>query len=299
MKFTFLGTAAMVPTKDRNHPSFLLEHEGRGILFDVGEGTQRQLRIAGISPARIRIVCLTHWHGDHALGLMGLLQTIGSAQNTEEVTIIGPPGTAEKLDLLERVYPANFPYAIRVVESWEDSTRFPGFVISTLPVEHPVPNVAFRLAEDDARLIRTDLLAQKGIPDGPWLGKLQRGEDADYEGALLDVDTYTRLRRGRKIAYVTDTALVSNAIEIARDADLFVCESTFASEHSDKSLDYDHMTSEMAAQIAQRAEAHRLILTHISQRYSDTAKLLDEAKAIFPNVEVAFDFMKGEVGKRR
>lgn len=299
MKFTFLGTAAMVPTKDRNHPSFLLEHEGRAILFDVGEGTQRQLRIAGISPAKIRIVCLTHWHGDHALGLMGLLQTIGSSQNTEEVTLIGPPETAKKLDLLERVYPAKFPYPIRVVESWQDSTRFPGFSIETLPVEHPVPNIAFRLVEDDARLIRTDLLKERSIPDGPWLGKLQRGEDAEYEDTLLDVETYTRSRRGRKVAYVTDTALVSNAIEIARDADLLVCESTFASEHSEKSIDYDHMTSEMAAQIAQRAGAHRLILTHISQRYAETTKLLEEAKAIFPNVEVAFDFMKGEVKKRR
>lgn len=298
MRLTFLGTAAMVPTKERSHPALLLEHEGSGILFDAGEGVQRQLRIAGISPAKINIICLSHWHGDHALGLMGLLQTMGASQVKHEVTIIGPPGTAEKLDLLERVFPANFGYSIRIVESWEDTTRFSGFSIRTLPVEHPVPNIAFQLIEDDQRIMHTKLLEEHGIPDGPWLGKLQRGQDAEWEGRLLDVETYTKLRRGRKFSYITDTTLVSNAIEIARDADLLVCESTFASEHTDKSVDYDHMTSEMAAQIAQRADVHKLLLTHISQRYTEVSTLREEARAIFPESDVAFDFMSGDIPKR-
>jgi ribonuclease Z len=298
MKYTFLGTAAMVPTKERNHPSLLLEHEGVGVLFDVGEGTQRQLRIAGIPPTRIHIICLSHWHGDHALGMMGLLQTMAAAKTTHEVTLIGPVGSAEKLDLLERVYPANFTYSLRIIEASEDLIGFSGFSIRTLPVDHPVANIAFQFIEDDARLIRTDLLKEKGIPDGPWLGKLQRGEDAEWGEHLLDVETYTKLRRGRKVSYVTDTTLVTNAIEIARDADLLICESTFASEHTDKSVDYDHMTSEMAAQIAQRADVQRLLLTHVSQRYSEVSTLRDEARAIFPESDVAFDFMSGTVPKR-
>ncbi|MFT4308607.1 MAG: ribonuclease Z [Candidatus Woesearchaeota archaeon] len=298
MRYTFLGTAAMVPTKERNHPSLLLEREGVGVLFDVGEGTQRQLRIAGIPPTRIHIICLSHWHGDHALGLMGLLQTMAASNTTHEVTLIGPVGSAEKLDMLERVYPANFTYSLRIVEASEDLIGFSGFSIRTLPVDHPVANIAFQFIEDDRRLIRTDLLEQKGIPDGPWLGKLQRGEDAEWGEHLLDVESYTKLRRGRKVSYVTDTLLVSNAIEIARDADLLVCESTFASEHTDKSVDYDHMTSEMAAQIAQRADVRRLLLTHISQRYGDVSVLRDEARAIFPESDVAFDFMTGEIPKR-
>ena len=298
MKYTFLGTAAMVPTKERNHPSLLLEHEGVGILFDVGEGTQRQLRIAGIPPTRIHIICLSHWHGDHALGLMGLLQTMAASNTTHEVTLIGPVGSSEKLDLLERVYPARFSFSLRVVEASEDSVRFSGFSIRTLPLDHPVPNIGFQVVEDDTRLIRTDLLEEKGIPDGPWLGKLQRGQDAEWGDVLLDVDSYTKLRRGRRVSYVTDSGLVSNAIEIARDADLLVCESTFASEHTDKSVDYDHMTSEMAAQIAQRADVRRLLLTHVSQRYSDVSVLRDEARAIFPESDVAFDFMSGDIRKR-
>ena len=292
MELTFLGTSAMVPTKDRNHASVYLEHEGVGILFDCGEGTQRQLRIAGISPAKIRIICITHWHGDHALGLVGLLQTMGASHNEHEVTLIGPAGTSERIASLMEIYPAALPYTLNVIDAEQGSHRFSGFRIASQPLMHVIPNLGFAFVEDDSRVLEHERIKREKIRDGPWLGRLQKGQDAEYDGRTLPLEDYTRLRKGRKVSYVTDTSYCKEAVELARNSDVLICESTFTSEHDEKSLAYDHMTAQQAAQLAVAAGVSRLVLTHFSQRYTRVDAFLEEAQAVFPDTRAAYDFMK-------
>jgi len=289
---TFLGTSAMLPTKDRNHPSVYLEYKGRGILFDCGEGTQRQMRISGISPAKIHVICLSHWHGDHSFGLMGLLQTMSVSNVNHQVTVIGPKDTVKNIEKLHEIFYSDLNYELNIIETSNDSIRFDGFLIESIMLEHNVPTLGFAFVQDDARKMKKKKLKEENIEDGPWLGLLQQGKEAKYKDNVLSPDEYTDVVKGMKVSYVSDTLYCDNAVRIAKDADLVISESTLMQKHEEKSLQYTHLTAEKAAMIASNANAKELIITHFSQRYSNTEEIVDEARAVFPNTRAAFDFMK-------
>jgi ribonuclease Z len=298
VEVTILGTSSMVPTKDRNVQAFYLEFEGEGMLFDCGEGTQRQMNIAGISRGKVRRIFITHWHGDHVAGIIGLIQTIGNSNYTDTLHIYGPPGTKEhmfhmmnatifenKVDIdVHEVHP-RFGEEFLVVDSEK-------YKVTCIPLDHSVPSLGYAWYEKERT--RVDMAACKrlGLTEGPLIGKLSRGQPVTLEGKAIKPEDVTYRTAGKKIAIFGDTQPVPELIQLARDADLVICEATYNSDLEDKAAEFKHMTGAQAAMVAQRAEARKLILTHFSQRYLSVEQTLDEARAVFPNTEAAFDLMK-------
>jgi ribonuclease Z len=309
LQITFLGTSSGVPTRSRNVSSIALRLPQRAEtwLFDCGEGTQHQILRSDIKISQITRIFVTHMHGDHTYGLMGLLASCGLAGNPSRIDVYGPPKLDEYLKACGRYSQTHFSYPIKV------HTVQPGlvfeddeFTVSCEELTHRVPAYGYRVAEKD-RPGRFDVerATALGIPSGPLFGKLKRGEAVTLpdgrriNGAELCGETQV----GRKFVYCTDTIFCENAIALAQDADLLVHEATFA--HQDAELAYQrlHSTSTMAAQVALGARVKHLMMTHFSPRYAPgnaivLDDLLQEARAIFPHTSMAYDFLVHEIPKR-
>ena len=303
MQILFLGTGAMVPTRERNVSGVLLEYEGEYILFDCGEGTQRQMNLAGYNRVKARKILITHWHGDHVSGLIGLIQTLGHIPDPGSIQLIGPKGTEERLyHLMNSVY-FDRRLDIKVIEA---DPKKPAIVFSedrydiwAVSVEHSVPTLAYAFVEKDRTRIDTKKASQLGLSEGPLLGKLSRGLTVNHEGRAIKPEQVTYSQPGRKVVYVMDTNLTDGALRLAEDADVLICESTFlAEEHQDKAEEYGHLSARDAAQLARDANAKKLFLTHFSQRYADVGPLLEEARQVFPSTEAAHDFLLVELPKK-
>jgi ribonuclease Z len=293
MQLIFLGTSAMVPTKERNHSAILLRYQNEGILFDCGEGTQRQLRMEGIRPTAITKIVLSHWDGDHVLGLPGLIQTLAMSEEDKHLTIWGPVCTKERFKHLFKAFEFHNHISLDIREfeegSFYDSQEL-GIVARAL--EHKVVSYGFEIIEKDRRRIQMDKAKLLGIPEGPLLGKLQKGHAVKHDGKTVEPDDVGYIVPGRKIGLISDTRLCSNCFVIAKDKDLVICDCTFAANEEERAFEYFHMTSAQAAQVAAQSGAKRLILTHFSQRYKHVKDLEEEARAIFPETVAAYDFMK-------
>ena len=294
MEVVFLGTGSMFPTKERNHTSVYLSFRGEHVLFDCGEGTQRQLRIMGISPTKITRVFLTHWHGDHSLGLAGFIQSNAASQRNTPLHVYGPLGTRDRVNSIMKTYvfKLNYPLYVHDVDEgviFENDYMF----VSAFKVKHTTSTLGFCLKEKDRRKINLDYTKKFGLVRHPLLGRLQKGEDIEYKGHTIRVEDATYVVRGRKICYVVDTVYFSDLVNYVQGADLLICESTYLKE--DEREEYMHMSAEDAAKLAKSSQVKKLILTHFSQRYKDVTPLVEEAKRIFNNVEAAHDFMKIEV----
>jgi ribonuclease Z len=309
LQITFLGTSSGVPTRSRNVSSIALRLPQRAEtwLFDCGEGTQHQILRSDIKISQITRIFVTHMHGDHTYGLMGLLASCGLAGNPSRIDVYGPPKLDEYLKACGRYSQTHFSYPIKV------HTVQPGlvfeddeFTVSCEELTHRVPAFGYRVAEKD-RPGRFDVerAIALGIPSGPLFGRLKRGEVVTLpdgrriNGAELCGETQI----GRKFVYCTDTIFCENAIVLAQDADLLVHEATFA--HQDAELAYQrlHSTSTMAAQVALGARVKQLMMTHFSPRYAPgnaivLDDLLQEARAIFPHTSMAYDFLVHEIPKR-
>lgn len=291
---TFLGTGQAVPTKTRNHTGILLSHGSENILVDCGEGIQRQFRIAEINPCNLTRLLITHWHGDHILGIPGLLQTLVMNNYNKTLNIYGPEKTQQYIHELIRLF------AIRKELKLQIHEVHPGkiieekdFYIEALDMHHNVPCLAYSFVEKEKRRINKEKLKQLKIPPSPLLKKLQQGEDVEHAGKRIKASDLTYLQQGKRITFILDTAVNENMLKIARDADLLICESTYSSKEKEKAEEYKHMTAEQAAQVAKDAGVKKLILLHISQRYEGKEKiLLKEAKKIFKNTSIANDFDK-------
>ena len=293
MEAVFLGTSSMVPTKERNHSAVFLDTSSLPVLFDCGEGTQRQIKIAGIRPTRIRVVLITHWHGDHVLGLPGFLQTL-SAMNYEGVlTIVGPRGTARSMDMIYNAFHFHPKMEVRLVESgggvvYEDMN----VVIEALPLRHSVACLGFSFREKDKRNISSEKIKRMGIKPGPILRKLKEGESVTLRGKTISAEDVTYVKRGKKVSYIVDTEPCDNAVKLAEDSDVMICEATYSERHLEKGEEYGHMTAKQAALLANKANAKKLVLTHFSQRYTDLSEIEEEAETYFSDVTLAYDFMK-------
>ena len=292
MKLTTLGTGCMFPTKSRSHPGMLLFHEGLYLLFDAGEGVQRQLRIAGISPMDIDYVFITHWHGDHSLGLAGMIQCMSGNRRSKPFTIYGPKGTKEKVAKLISVFDffLGFPLNVFEVVSNGDFLSIGDLSFSALRLKHGSNCLAFSVIESSKRKINVEFTKKFGLTQHPLLGKLQKGEDIVYNGVTITVNEGTILKPGRKFCYISDTGYFSGIVEFASGADLLLCESTYTTDMEDKADERNHLTAEQAGMIASDAGVKKLVLTHFSQRYNDAKPFVKEAKKFFKDVVAANDF---------
>ncbi len=293
IEILFLGTSCMQPTKNRNHSSILLSYGSENILLDCGEGTQRQLKIAGFAATKLTKILITHWHGDHVLGLPGLMQTLGANEYTKKLKIYGPKGTKERINHMLKafVFDCKIDYEVFEVES-ERFFESKEFYLEALPLEHSVPCIGYRFAEKDRRRIKVAKVKELEIPDGPLLGKLQEGKAITFRNKKYDPDDLTYLVHGKVIVYVGDSILCNNAIMLAEKADLFICEAAYVSKDEKKAEQYKHMTAKQAALVANKANVHKLVLTHFSQRYKEISEIADDARTYFDKVVCAEDFMK-------
>ena len=296
MEITLLGTGCMVPTKDRNASGIYIEIEGKGILFDCGEGTQRQMSIAGIPRTKIKYIFISHWHADHTAGLLGLIQTIGSSTEDPNLEIFGPTGTKEMFRNLMNacVFENRMNIKVHEFNCPKEKTIFKNelFSVKSINLNHSVPCIGFKIIEADKRKLKLKKIEELGVPAGPLRAILQKGKDIEYNSKIIKSNEVTNLKKGKIFTYIADTGMTSNAIKLANESDLILSESTFTKQHQEKAESFLHLTSEEAAQIASLSNSERLILTHFSQRYKTYDVHLEEARDIFPNTEIGFDFMK-------
>ena len=296
-----LGTASQVPTRARNHNGYFLRWDDEGLLFDPGEGTQRQMLFAGVTAHQVTRVCVTHFHGDHSLGLPGVLQRMALDQVTATIEVAYPASGTDIFGHIRKASLFHDTLTLRecpVPETGAVLTDGPAFRLEARPLEHRVPTVGYRLIEPDGRRMLPAELAARGIT-GPDVGRLQRDGKLARDGAWIDLADVSAPRRGQKFAFVMDTRLCDAAFELADDTDLLVCESTFADADAALADDYGHLTAGQAGKIAAAAGARRLVLTHFSQRYADTAQLLRDAAATYGgDIVVAADLDRIEVPPR-
>jgi ribonuclease Z len=295
MKITFLGTSSMIPTKQRNAFSILVSHENENILVDCGEGTQRQLRMINFSPPKITKILLTHWHGDHILGLPGLIQTLATSNYAKTLEIYGPKGTKKFFELIMKMFVNKEKINIAVTEIEKNGVFYKNDLISieAIYLEHTTHCIAYSIIENSKRKIDLRYVSKYGLTKHPLLGKLQKGEDIVYNNKKILADKATFVINGKKITIITDTRLCNACYEIAKDSDLLISEATFRKDLKEKASEYMHLTSEQAALIAKKSKSKKLVITHISQRYKeDESKDIEsEAKKTFKNTIVAKDLM--------
>jgi ribonuclease Z len=298
-----LGTASQAPTRSRNHNGYLLHWDGEGFLFDPGEGTQRQMLFAGVTASQITRICITHFHGDHCLGLPGVFQRMSLDQVPHVVEACYP---AESREVFWRLrHAALFRDVLhlreRPVGSGDTITQASSFRLEVRQLSHSVPTIGYRLVEPDGRRMLPEKLAAWGIT-GPDVGRLQRKGRLVAGDRVVTVEQVSAPRRGQRFAFVMDTRLCDAAFALADQADMLVCESTFADAEVALAREYGHLTAGQAGRIAAEAGARLLVLTHFSQRYGagHGQRLAGEAAMAFGGqVAMAHDLIRIPVPPRR
>lgn len=294
MEIIFLGTSGMHPTKERNLFSVLFRYKSENILIDCGEGTQRQLRMINIPSTKTNKILLTHLHGDHINGLPGLLQNLQANQYSKDLEIYGPVGLKKLMYHIFEIAGLRMRVKINEIKSGI-IYKSKDFYVEAKELQHSSKVYGYSFTEHDKRKINMNYLKKFNLKRHVLLGNLQKGKDVVYNGKKIKAKDATILVKGRKLSLITDTVYCDNCIKLAKDSDLLVCECTFSKELKDKAKAFKHLTSEDAANIAKKSKSKKLILTHFSQRYKDTERLVKEAKKIFKNTVDAKDFMKAEV----
>lgn len=299
-EFVALGTASQVPTRDRNHHGGLLRFDAEGILFDPGEGTQRQLLRAGHSAADITRICITHLHGDHCLGLPGIVQRLGLDNVRRPVDLYFP---ASGLPYIERLLAASLFHPLveirlHPVAAAGPVDRWGPLTLEAQALDHGPETYGWRLVEDDGHRMLPDRLAAAGI-GGPGIGRLQREGTLEVDGRQVRLDEVSVPRPGQRVAFVMDTRRCAGAAVLAEGADLLVSESTFLARDESLAVDYGHLTAGHAAELARTGGARRLVLTHYSQRYPDEAAFSEEAAREHDDVVAVRDLDRVPVPARR
>ena len=299
VRVTFLGTGASIPTIDRNVAGLAVQREGETILFDCGEGSQRQMMRYGVGFS-FREIFFTHYHADHLLGVTGLLRTMGLQDRTAPVVLYGPKGAQRILGtaITLGVERNKFPVEILEIKPGDRLAR-DEYDIVVFATEHRADTVGFALVEH-SRLGRfnPERARELGIPEGPLWGQLHRGKTVTLpDGRTVGPgDLVGNPRPGRSLVYTGDTRPHLSVIEASRNADLLVHEATFGGDELERARETGHSTAAEAARVALEAGVRRLVLTHISSRYNrDASELLAEAKAVFPETVIARDGMTVEI----
>jgi len=291
IKLTFLGTGNAIPTKKRNHSAILASFANENILIDCGEGTQRQFKIAEISPTKLTRILITHWHGDHMLGLPGLFQTLAMSDYRRTLKVYGPKGTRRFIDLIQELI-KGFNINIDVHEvSNQTIADERDFKIEAGEMAHGIPALAYSIILKDKIRLNKSKLKKLKLPNSPLIRELQAGRDIAFNGKKIKSSQVAYKEKGKKVTIVMDTAPNANAIELAKNSDILIAESSFSKEETEKAREYHHLTAPQAAEIAKKSKSKQLILTHISQRYEHNPKPIEaEAKKIFKNTRLVKDF---------
>jgi len=296
-----LGTAAQAPTRTRNHNGYFLRWDEDGFLFDPGEGTQRQMLLAGVSASSVRRICLTHTHGDHCLGLPGVVQRMGLDGLERPVTLHYPAAGEAHVDALLSAssYVPLTPLARQPVTQEGVVGTGREWSLSAAFLDHRVAAVGYRLQEPDGVRMLPERLDAYGI-GGPDVGRLIREGSLTVGGRCVRLEQVSEPRPGQSFAFVMDTRWCPAALRLARRADMLVCESTYLDRDSDLAARYGHLTARQAALLAREAEVGTLVLTHFSQRYGgDGAPFLDEASEVFDDVVAVEDLQRVALPRRR
>ena len=290
MSVVFLGTSSSVPTAKKNHSGFLIKTEKENILIDCGEGIQRQFRIAQENPAKLTKILITHWHEDHTLGLAGLLKTMGMDSYVKTLHIYGPRATKEKIELFEEIY-SRYKIQMEIHEVhagtiYEDKQ----IKIETLPMSHSILTQAYSIIIKEQRRIDKAKLKKLKLPNSPLIGELQRGKDIKFNNKTIKAKDITYTQPSKKLTIILDTSENNNTIELAKDSDLLVCESTYSAEEEAQAQEYKHLTTTQSANIAKKSKSKQLALVHISQKHHHRIpQLLKEARKVFKNTQIPED----------
>lgn len=285
-----LGSSSQQPTRKRNHGAYLLRWNEEGLLFDPGEGTQRQFIFANVAPTCVTRIFVSHFHGDHCLGLGSMLMRLNLDKVTHPIHCYYPASGKKYFDRLR--YGTIYHETIQVVEH---PVSKPGvvhddgaFCIEAAFLDHGVDNLAWRIKEADRRKFHADKLKEAGV-FGPKVRELEQKGELVVEGKRVLLEEVSTIRQGDVIAVVSDTRLCANAVEIAQGAKLLLCESTYLEEHRELAEKHYHLTAKQAALIAKEAGVEKLILTHFSARYLSVRDFENEARTLFANCEAAED----------
>lgn len=298
MQLVFLGTSGSLPTIERNLPSVALKVNSEIILFDCGEGTQRQLMSSKLSFMKISKILITHFHADHFLGIPGLIQSMNFNDRKNPLEIFTPIYGIEFIKKLLSVgyFIPSFEIIVKELRD-KDKIKCNGYDIKVREVKHLVPSLAYCI-EEHKRKGKFNLQKAKelGIPEGRLYGKLQNGKTIYLNGRKITPNMVLgKKRKGRKIVYSGDTLPCKEVIELSKNADVLIHEAIVDSSLEKNAREYGHSTAKESAEVAKIAKVKQLILMHISPRYKDTALIEKEAKEIFENVIVAKDLMELEV----
>jgi ribonuclease Z len=290
-EFVALGTSSQVPTRYRNHNGYLLRWDGASFLFDPGEGTQRQFIMADIAVTEVNRILITHFHGDHALGLAGIVQRLSLDRVPHAVEVIFPKSGQAYYERLIRstIFHRAVELVPRPVSAPGIVVEDEAFTIEAQPLDHSVDTWGYRVKERDGIRFDPAKLEARGIK-GPLVGQLQREGKLETASGVVTLEEVTQKKRGAAFAFVMDTRPCPGALALVKDTDLAVVESTYLEEHADLARDHCHLTAREAARIAAEGGVlGTLVLTHFSQRYPNPKAFVDEAKDIFPRVKAVRD----------
>jgi len=300
LKVVFLGTAGSVPTPKRSLPAVLIQRNGEQIMFDCGEGTQRQMMKAKTGFHRKMKVFVTHMHGDHILGLPGLLQTMALLNREKKLDVYGPSGIKRFLeDIRETVqFVLTFPVEIHEIYEAGVVCEEPEYAVQAVWANHVIPSLAYALVEKPRPgKFNPEKAKALGIPEGTLWSKLQHGHEVKLRNGRVvkPEDVLGPLRPGRKIVYTGDTRPFKGFVKFAAGADLLIHDATLDDVLAERAEEDGHSTPDQAAKHAKKAKVKQLVLTHVSARYDDVSILLEQARKIFKNTQMAEDFMEIEI----
>jgi len=300
LRVIFLGTAGSVPTPKRSLPAILIQRKGEQIMFDCGEGVQRQMIRAKAGFHRKMKVFITHMHGDHVLGLPGLLQTMALLDREKKLDVYGPPGTKRFLEDIRETVQFVLTFPVEVHETYEEGVvcEEGEYAVQAVQANHVIPSLAYALVEKPRPgKFYPEKAKALGVPKGPLWSKLQHGHEVKLPAGLVvkPEDVTGPPRPGRKIVYSGDTRPFKGFVKFAAGADLLIHDATLDDELAERAEEDGHSTPTQAAKNAKKARVKQLVLTHISARYRNPKKLSKQAQKIFEKTVVAEDFMKVEV----
>jgi ribonuclease Z len=298
LKAVFLGTSGSMPTPERSSSSVAILIGRSVTLLDCGEGTQRQMVAAHIGFSRVKLIFITHLHGDHVLGTPGLLQSMTLQRREEPLVVFGPPGTYAFLQGVSNTLGGpGFPVTVQEIIEPGVVHQSKGFTVECCRAEHRLMAWSYAVAEKPRPgRFHPEMARRLGVPEGKLWKRLQDGEEVEVGDVVVKPrDVCDAPRPGRRIVYTGDTKPSENVVELARGADLLIHEATFGDELAERAAEDGHSTVSQAASVAAKAGVKRLILTHISSRYGDTAPLLEAARKIFSNTSIAEDLREVEV----
>jgi len=291
MKIIFLGTSAGVPTETRNHTSILLIYNGYHILFDCGEGTQRQLKKINISPLKIDKIFITHLHADHILGLQGILQTLAMNKYNKKIHIYGPKGLKKYIDFISTFFPIVKEIDIEIKEITKDVEEFDfeKFCVKAVKLEHVIDVYGYQFIEKDKIKIKEEYV--RLIGPSPIFKKLKEGKSVKYKNKVIKPKDATYKIKGKKIAIVLDTLKNKKVFSLAKDVDLLIIECVYDSSLKDLAKEYHHLSTIDVIDVVKNSKPKKTIVTHISERYEKKEKIiLNELKGF--NIDMAYDFME-------